>query len=89
MADMVSTPFGDIPSFIFGGNTGVMSPKELEARRRALIRRYPGYLRMVAAAYNAGAEAVDQYGGVPPYAETQAYVEKALTLNIRYRDSAM
>lgn len=55
---------------------------------RDLIRRYPGDLRKVAAAYNAGAEAVDQYGGVPPYAETQAYVEKAITLLARYRDSA-
>lgn len=55
---------------------------------RALIRRYPGDLRKVAAAYNAGAGAVDAYRGVPPYAETLAYVEKAMLLHARYRDSA-
>ncbi len=55
---------------------------------RQLIRRYPGDLRKVAAAYNAGAGAVDQYRGVPPYAETLTYVEKAMLLHARYRDSA-
>jgi soluble lytic murein transglycosylase-like protein len=55
---------------------------------RDLIRRYPDDLRKVAAAYNAGASVVDAYGGVPPYAETQAYVEKALELHRRYLGSA-
>jgi len=52
---------------------------------KALIRRYRGDMVLVAAAYNAGSGAVDRFGGVPPYAETQAYVEKVQTLYALYR----
>ena len=41
-----------------------------------LLRRYKGDHQLAAAAYNAGVGAVSKYGGVPPYAETQAYVQK-------------
>ena len=34
---------------------------------------------------NAGIGAVAQYGGVPPYAETQEYVGKVSALYARYR----
>jgi len=47
---------------------------------RQLMRRYKGDLPLVAAAYNAGIGAVSRYGGVPPYAETQAYVSKVTAL---------
>lgn len=52
-----------------------------------LSRRFKGDVRLVAAAYNAGEGAVDRYGGVPPYAETQRYVDRVGTLAERYRSA--
>jgi len=52
---------------------------------KMLLRRYKGDVIRAAAAYNAGMGAVAKYGGVPPYAETRAYVEKVQALYSRYR----
>lgn len=52
---------------------------------KVLEEQYGGDRIMVAAAYNAGAGAVAQYGGIPPYAETQEYVAKVGELYARYR----
>jgi soluble lytic murein transglycosylase len=47
---------------------------------RRLIDRFGGEdLTLALAAYNAGEQAVTQHRGVPPYPETQGYVEKVLT----------
>lgn len=40
----------------------------------AMSKRFGGDPVLTAAAYNAGPGAVEQYGGVPPFAETQNYV---------------
>ncbi|MEL5920759.1 lytic transglycosylase domain-containing protein, partial [Stenotrophomonas maltophilia] len=53
--------------------------------KRALLRRYNGDRPLEAAAYNACFGAVTRYKGVPPYADTLAYVDKVMALNARYR----
>ena len=50
-----------------------------------LLKRFNGDLSLVAAGYNAGEGAVDKYKGVPPYSETQRYVERVGLLAQRYR----
>src|ERR1700677_1737249 len=45
---------------------------------RGLIDRFKGDTKLAVAAYNAGPESVDQYGAVPPYAETRNYVQHVL-----------
>ncbi len=49
-----------------------------ELYKNAMAERFGGDPALTAAAYNAGPGAVEQYGGVPPFAETQNYV-RALT----------
>ena len=64
------------------GVRDVHDPKEnITAGTRQLSRLmsyFGGDLVKSLAAYNAGEGAVDKYDGVPPYAETQLYVRKAL-----------
>jgi soluble lytic murein transglycosylase-like protein len=43
---------------------------------RELLERYNFDLVKALAAYNAGPHRVEQYGGVPPYYETRAYVAR-------------
>jgi soluble lytic murein transglycosylase-like protein len=50
---------------------------------RSLINRFAGRgadtMRYAIGAYNAGPHAVERFGGIPPYHETQRYVVKVLT----------
>ena len=50
-----------------------------------LLKRFNGNLTLAAAGYNAGEGAVDKYKGVPPYSETQRYVQRVGQLADRYR----
>lgn len=47
---------------------------------RGLIERFGNSLPLAIAAYNAGEQAVTYYRGIPPYPETQDYVQKVLSL---------
>lgn len=52
---------------------------------KGLLERFNGQLPLAIAAYNAGPGAVEKYGGIPPYAETQAYVENVLDTYQKYK----
>jgi transglycosylase-like protein with SLT domain/D-alanyl-D-alanine carboxypeptidase-like protein len=45
-----------------------------------LLERFEGKVALALAAYNAGPGAVEHHGGVPPFAETRAYVTRILGL---------
>lgn len=52
------------------------------------LDRFGGDVSKALAAYNAGPGAVAKYGGVPPYAETQNYVQKVLGYAAEYEGTA-
>ena len=54
---------------------------------RGLMGQFGGDVSKALAAYNAGEGNVKKYGGVPPFAETQAYVPSVLAAYDTYRQS--
>lgn len=73
----VSDPW-DIVQNIYGGTRYL----------RDQLAAFGGNLRLALAAYNAGPHNVNKYGDVPPFAETQNYVEKVLSYYRRYSGDA-
>lgn len=50
-----------------------------------LVKKYRGNISLASAAYNAGETTIKKYGGIPPYPETQVYVERVEILLKRYQ----
>lgn len=52
-----------------------------------LLDRFKNDKILALAAYNAGPEAVETYGGIPPFPETKSFVAKVLDYYERYKSS--
>jgi len=72
----INNPFSPRQS-IYGGTRYI----------RTLANQFNGNLVPTIASYNAGPGAVKKYGGVPPYTETQQYVEKVLKIYRYYLEA--
>ncbi len=72
-----------MPATAAGLGVDPFSPAEAVDGAARLLSSYLneyGSVETALAAYNAGPGAVARYGGVPPFAETQAYVQRVMSL---------
>lgn len=51
---------------------------------KKLLTRFPNNITHAVAAYSAGPDAVEKYRGIPPYSETQLYVQVVMVLYRHY-----
>ncbi len=74
---------------MYGVSNAMDAAENIEAgvrHLRYLLDLFNGDIVLATAAYNAGEGAVRRHGGIPPYAETQVYVERVGILHKRYRE---
>lgn len=50
-----------------------------------LLERFKNNKRLALAAYNAGPEAVEEYGEIPPFPETRSFVKRVMRYYKKYR----
>ena len=76
-ARMLGVADASVPSANIWGGTQYLAD---------LLNQFKSDITLASADYNAGPGAVQKYAGVPPYAETQVYVQRVKILHQRYKD---